>query len=87
MDNPVQIASVKNLLTSIRKKYPLYAERALQVDDEFAVVIIEETLKALEVLKESQNILTDNECYCGKYKFGDLLPPECSDGGCMYPGA
>ena len=31
------------------------------------------------------NICTDNECYCGKYKKGDIML-NC-DGGCMYPGA
>jgi hypothetical protein len=30
------------------------------------------------------HICTDNECYCGKYKKGELMI-DC-DGGCQYPG-
>jgi hypothetical protein len=39
----------------------------------------------LEANISNKTILTDDKCYCGEYKKGDIM--ENCDGGCMYPGA
>ena len=53
--------------------------------DDFILLQSEFTLKNSEIWSHFGNhFCTDDECFCGKYKKGDLMI-NC-DGGCMYPG-
>lgn len=55
------------------------------VEDWQAVIVIQETLRELGIITKSDDICTDADCFCGKYKEFDIMK-NC-DGGCMYPGA
>ncbi len=57
---------------------------AEETSEECLLMFLEHFLKKTKVIDNKDNLCRDSDCYCNKYKQGDLMK-NC-DGGCMYPG-
>lgn len=76
-----------NYLPTIEKfKKDNGSKFAKDVSVEALLMFLQFVLREFEVLSSDDGICVDSDCYCGKYKLGDVMK-NCSDGGCMYPGA